>query len=119
MSCAAWELPPRRTTGIAPEKVVPTRSGSPVSIRSGMIAAGEVGPPILRLSLSVTSESPLPLFFVSVASKELRLPVSRLESTLMGILVSVADKGLRRIVRVDRLEGAVAPSGMQTAHLQV
>jgi hypothetical protein len=46
-----------------------------------------------------------PVFFVSVASKGLSFPVNPLESTLMGILVSVADKGLRRIVRVGRLEG--------------
>jgi hypothetical protein len=60
-----------------------------------------------------------PLFFVSVASKGLRFPVSRLESTLMGIFASVAAKRVRRIVGVDRLEGPVTPSGMQTAHLQV
>jgi hypothetical protein len=46
-----------------------------------------------------------PVFFVSVASKRLGFPVSRLESTLTGVLVSVADKGLRKIVRVGRLEG--------------
>jgi hypothetical protein len=57
-----------------------------------------------------------PLFFVSVASKELSIPVSRLESTLRGIVVSVADKGLRRIVRVGRLEDPVTPSGMQRTH---
>ena len=45
------------------------------------------------------------MFFVSVASKGVSVPVSALESTLMGILVSVADKGLRGIVRVGRLEG--------------
>jgi hypothetical protein len=71
-----------------------------------------------------------PLFFVSVASKGFNCPVSALESTLTGILVSVADKGLRRIVRVGRFEDPVTPSGMsrkpnrdaknaQTAHLQV
>jgi hypothetical protein len=48
---------------------------------------------------------PSPLFFVSVASKELRVPVNPLDATLMGIFASVADKGLRRIVRVDRLQG--------------
>jgi hypothetical protein len=44
-------------------------------------------------------------FFVSVASKGFSFPVSPLESTLASILVSVADKGFRRIVRVGRLEG--------------
>jgi hypothetical protein len=45
------------------------------------------------------------VFFVSVASKGFSFPVSPLESTLASILVSVADKGFRRIVRVGRLEG--------------
>jgi hypothetical protein len=35
-----------------------------------------------------------PLFFVSVASKGFSLPVNPLQSTLMGILVSVASKEL-------------------------
>jgi len=35
-----------------------------------------------------------PLFFVSVASKGFSFPVNPLESTLMGIFVSVADKGV-------------------------
>jgi hypothetical protein len=39
--------------------------------------------------------SPLPVFFVSVAFKELRFPVNPLKSTLMGIFVSVASKRLR------------------------
>jgi hypothetical protein len=60
-----------------------------------------------------------PWFFVSVASKGFSFRVNPLQSTLMGVFVSVADKGLRRIVRVDRLQGPVTPSGMQTAHLQV
>jgi hypothetical protein len=34
------------------------------------------------------------VFFVSVASKGFSFPVSSLESTLTGILVSVADKGV-------------------------
>jgi hypothetical protein len=38
-------------------------------------------------------DTPSPLFFVSVASKELRSSASLLESTLMGILVGVASKG--------------------------
>jgi hypothetical protein len=46
-----------------------------------------------------------PVFFVSVASKGFSFPVSSLESTLMGIFVSVADKGVRGILRVGRLEG--------------
>jgi hypothetical protein len=39
--------------------------------------------------------APPHVFFVSVASKELRFPVSPLKSTLMGIFVSVASKRLR------------------------
>ena len=42
-------------------------------------------------------DGPLPVFFVSVASKEFSFPVNLLESTLMGLLVSVADKGLRGV----------------------
>ena len=53
----------------------------------------------------VADVTPSPALFVSVASKELRSPVNPLDATLMGIFVSVADKGLRRIVRVDRLKG--------------
>jgi hypothetical protein len=34
------------------------------------------------------------VFFVSVASKELRVHVSGLESTLTGILISVDSKGV-------------------------
>jgi hypothetical protein len=49
--------------------------------------------------------APAPVFFVSVASKGVRFPVKPLESTLMGILISVADKGLRGIGRDVRLEG--------------
>jgi hypothetical protein len=37
---------------------------------------------------------PHPVFFVSVASKGFSFSVNPLESTLMGILVSVADKRL-------------------------
>jgi hypothetical protein len=72
----------------------------------------------------------LPRFSVSVASKGFIFPVSSLESTLMGIFVSVADKGVRGMFCVARLEGPATPSGMsrkpnrdaknaQTAHLQV
>ena len=39
--------------------------------------------------------APLPLFFVSVASKGFSSSVNPLESTLTNILVSVADKGVR------------------------
>jgi len=39
-----------------------------------------------------------PLFFVSVASKGFSVPVNPLKSTLMDILVSVADKRLRETV---------------------
>jgi hypothetical protein len=46
-----------------------------------------------------------PVFFVSVASKGLTISVSALESTLMGILVSVADKGVTGMLWVGRLEG--------------
>jgi hypothetical protein len=71
-----------------------------------------------------------PRFFVSVASKELRVSVNPLDATLMGILVSVADKGLREMVLVGMLQDPVTPSGMsrkpnrdaknaQTAHLQI
>jgi len=78
----------------------------------------------------VFGTGPSPLFFVSVASKRLRFPVNPLFATLVGMLVSVADKGLRGILRVAGLEGPVTPSGMsrkpnrdaknaQTAHLQV
>jgi hypothetical protein len=42
-----------------------------------------------------TRSLPHPVFFVSVASKELRFPVNPLKSTLMGIFVSVASKRLR------------------------
>jgi hypothetical protein len=40
----------------------------------------------------LTITAPSPLFFVSVASKGLRFPVSDLESTLTGGRVSVASK---------------------------
>ena len=46
-----------------------------------------------------------PVFSVSVASKEVSFPVNALESTLMGIVVSVADKELREIGRVGGLQG--------------
>jgi hypothetical protein len=70
------------------------------------------------------------MFFVSVASKGFSDPVSSLESTFMGHLASVADKGLRAIVRVSRFQNSVTSSRMsrkpnrdaknaQTAHLQV
>jgi hypothetical protein len=45
-------------------------------------------------------KGPLLVFFVSVASKGLSFLVSSLESTLMGILVSVADKGFREAARL-------------------
>jgi hypothetical protein len=41
---------------------------------------------------------PLPLFFISVASKGLRVYVSGLESTLAGWFVSVAFKWVRESV---------------------
>jgi len=44
-------------------------------------------------------------FFVSVASKGFNFPVNLLESTLMSIVVSVADKGFRRVVLDGRVEG--------------
>jgi hypothetical protein len=55
---------------------------------------------------------PPPWFFVSVASKGFSVPISSLESTLMGMSVSVADKGLRGIVFVGRLKAPETPSGM-------
>jgi hypothetical protein len=39
-------------------------------------------------------DSPTPAFFVSVASKEVRFPVSLLFATLAGRFISVAAKGL-------------------------
>jgi hypothetical protein len=40
----------------------------------------------------LTITAPSPLFFVSVASKGLSVPVSGLESTLTGICISVDSK---------------------------
>jgi hypothetical protein len=47
----------------------------------------------LALRLKPTDWRPLPLFFVSVASKGFRFPASCLESTLVGAFVSVDFKG--------------------------
>src|SRR5712692_532986 len=48
-----------------------------------------------HVSLAITATPP-PGFFVSVASKGLSVYVSGLESTLAGISISVASKGVRR-----------------------
>jgi hypothetical protein len=45
--------------------------------------------------VTIGVDAPSPQFFVSVASKGFIFSVSSLESTLMGMSVSVADKGLR------------------------
>jgi hypothetical protein len=46
----------------------------------------------LHSAFKVTLTGPPPMFFVSVASKELRLAVSGLESTLASCLTSVDSK---------------------------
>lgn len=61
-----------------------------MSVFSSQLSVGK-GREVLGLK-DVTSS---PGFFVSVASKKLRFPVSPLKSTLMGIFVSVASKRLR------------------------
>jgi hypothetical protein len=45
--------------------------------------------------MQVNHNTPTPLFFVSVESKGLSDPVSSLNATLMGDVISVAAKGLR------------------------
>ena len=49
---------------------------------------------IPSLGIWLTIRAPPPMFFISVASKGLRLAVSVLKSTLMGDHVSVDSKGV-------------------------
>jgi hypothetical protein len=67
-------------------------AGLKVNREVGRLAGLKVG--MLREPRGL-KDAPSPVFFVSVASKGFSFRVSPLQSTLMSIVASVADKGLK------------------------